>query len=211
MKFFATCPKGLEPVLFDELQALNVEAPKQTLAGVYFSGGLEAAYRTCLWSRVANRVLFELHRCPAETAEALYRGVQEVKWLEHMRPEGTLIIDFTGQSEGINHSRFGSQKVKDAIVDQIRDETGRRPSVDRLKPDLRVNVHLQRGEATIAVDISGDSLHRRGYRLQSGAAPMKENLAAALLYRCGWPEKAAQGQALLDPMCGSGTLLIEGV
>lgn len=210
MKFFATCPKGLEPVLFDELQALNVETPKQTLAGVYFSGGLEAAYRACLWSRVANRVLFELHRCPAGTAEALYQGVQELKWLEHMRPEGTLLIDFTGQSEGINHSRFGAQKVKDAIVDQIRDETGRRPSVDRQKPDLRVNVHLQRGEATIAVDISGDSLHRRGYRLQSGAAPMKENLAAALLYRCGWPEKARQGQALLDPMCGSGTLLIEG-
>ncbi|WP_428033617.1 bifunctional 23S rRNA (guanine(2069)-N(7))-methyltransferase RlmK/23S rRNA (guanine(2445)-N(2))-methyltransferase RlmL [Amphritea sp.] len=211
MKFFATCPKGLEPVLFDELQALNVEAPKQTLAGVYFSGGLQAAYRACLWSRVANRILLELHRCPAETADALYRGVQQIKWLEHMRPEGTLTIDFTGQSEGINHSRFGAQKVKDAIVDQIRDETGRRPSVDRMKPDLRVNVHLQRGEATIAVDISGDSLHRRGYRLQSGSAPMKENLAAALLYRCGWPEKAAEGQALLDPMCGSGTLLIEGV
>lgn len=211
MKFFATCPKGLEPVLFDELQALNVEAPKQTLAGVYFSGGLEAAYRACLWSRVANRILLELHRCPAETADELYRGVQQIKWLEHMRPEGTLTIDFTGQSEGINHSRFGAQKVKDAIVDQIRDETGRRPSVERMKPDLRVNVHLQRGEATIAVDISGDSLHRRGYRLQSGSAPMKENLAAALLYRCGWPEKAAEGQALLDPMCGSGTLLIEGV
>jgi len=210
MKFFATCPKGLEPVLFDELQALNVEAPKQTLAGVYFSGGLEAAYRACLWSRVANRILLELHRCPAETADQLYQGVQQLKWLEHMRPEGTLTIDFTGQSEGINHSRFGAQKVKDAIVDQIRDETGRRPSVERLKPDLRVNVHLQRGEATIAVDLSGDSLHRRGYRLQSGSAPMKENLAAALLYRCGWPEKAAQGQALLDPMCGSGTLLIEG-
>ncbi|WP_296058142.1 bifunctional 23S rRNA (guanine(2069)-N(7))-methyltransferase RlmK/23S rRNA (guanine(2445)-N(2))-methyltransferase RlmL [uncultured Amphritea sp.] len=210
MKFFATCPKGLEPVLFDELQALNVEAPKQTLAGVYFSGGLEAAYRACLWSRVANRILLELHRCPAETADQLYQGVQQVKWLEHMRPEGTLTIDFTGQSEGINHSRFGAQKVKDAIVDQIRDETGRRPSVERLKPDLRINVHLQRGEATIAVDISGDSLHRRGYRLQSGSAPMKENLAAALLYRCGWPEKAAEGQALLDPMCGSGTLLIEG-
>jgi len=211
MKFFATCPKGLEPVLFDELQALNVDAPKQTLAGVYFSGGLEAAYRACLWSRVANRILLELHRCPAETADQLYQGVQQLKWLEHMRPEGTLTIDFTGQSEGINHSRFGAQKVKDAIVDQIRDETGRRPSVDRMKPDLRVNVHLQRGEATIAVDISGDSLHRRGYRLQSGSAPMKENLAAALLYRCGWPEKASEGQALLDPMCGSGTLLIEGV
>lgn len=210
MKFFATCPKGLEPVLFDELQALNVETPKQTLAGVYFSGGLEAAYRACLWSRVANRVLLELKRCPAETADELYRGVQEVSWLEHMRPEGTLLIDFTGQSEGINHSRFGAQKVKDAIVDQIRDETGRRPSVERQKPDLRVNVHLQRGEATIAIDMSGDSLHRRGYRLEAGKAPMKENLAAALLYRCGWPAKAAEGQALLDPMCGSGTLLVEG-
>ena len=209
MKFFATCPKGLEPVLFDELQALGVEQAKQTLAGVNFGGGIEAAYRACLWSRVANRVLLELVRVPGETAEQLYQGVQQIKWLEHMRPGGTLTIDFTGQSEGIKHSRFGAQKTKDAIVDQIRAETGRRPSVDRQKPDLRVNVHLNRGEATISIDLSGDSLHRRGYRLASGKAPMKENLAAALLYRCGWPEKAEQGQALLDPMCGSGTLLIE--
>ncbi|RRD00561.1 bifunctional 23S rRNA (guanine(2069)-N(7))-methyltransferase RlmK/23S rRNA (guanine(2445)-N(2))-methyltransferase RlmL [Amphritea balenae] len=211
MKFFATCPKGLEPVLFDELQALNVEQPKQTLAGVYFGGGLEAAYRVCLWSRVANRVLLEFHRGPGETAEQLYQSVQEVRWLDHMRPAGTLTIDFTGQSEGINHSRFGAQKVKDAIVDQIRDETGRRPSVERLRPDLRINVHLQRGEASIAIDLSGDSLHRRGYRLKAGMAPMKENLAAALLYRCGWPDKAAREEAILDPMCGSGTLLIEAV
>ncbi|WP_432473069.1 bifunctional 23S rRNA (guanine(2069)-N(7))-methyltransferase RlmK/23S rRNA (guanine(2445)-N(2))-methyltransferase RlmL [Amphritea sp. HPY] len=209
MKFFATCPKGLEPVLFDELQQLGVEQPKQTLAGVYFSGGLEAAYRACLWSRVANRVLFELHRCPAETADQLYQGVREVQWLEHLRASGTLTIDFTGESEGINHSRFGAQKTKDAIVDQIREETGRRPSVDRARPDLRINVHLNRGEATIALDLSGDSLHRRGYRLKAGSAPMKENLAAALLYRCRWPELAQQGQAFVDPMCGSGTLLVE--
>lgn len=209
MKFFATCPKGLEPVLFEELQQLDVEQPKQTLAGVYFSGGLEAAYRACLWSRVANRILLELHTGPAETAEQLYQAVREIKWLDHVRASGTLTIDFSGQSEGVKHSQFGAQKTKDAIVDQIREETGRRPSVDRVRPDLRVNVHLSRGVATIALDLSGDSLHRRGYRLKAGKAPMKENLAAALLYRCRWPELAQQGQAFVDPMCGSGTLLVE--
>ena len=209
MKFFATCPKGLEPVLFDELQALDVEQPKQTLAGVYFSGGLEAAYKACLWSRVANRILLELERVPGEDADQLYKGIRTIDWLSHMRPGGTLTIDFTGSSKGIKHSRFGAQKVKDAIVYQIREQTGRRPSVDRQRPDLRVNVHLHRGEATVAIDLSGDSLHRRGYRLQAGKAPMKENLAAALLYRCHWPEKAAEGQALVDPMCGSGTVLVE--
>ncbi len=209
MKFFATCPKGLEPVLFDELQSLAVEQPKQTLAGVYFAGGLEAAYKVCLWSRVANRVLMVLHQTAGETAEQLYQGVREVSWLEHLRSTGTLTVDFSGESEGINHSRFGAQKVKDAIVDQIREATGSRPSVDRVRPDLRVNVHLSRGLATVSIDLSGDSLHRRGYRLKAGKAPMKENLAAALLYRCRWPELAAQGQAFLDPMCGSGTLLVE--
>ncbi|MEH6579355.1 MAG: bifunctional 23S rRNA (guanine(2069)-N(7))-methyltransferase RlmK/23S rRNA (guanine(2445)-N(2))-methyltransferase RlmL [Amphritea sp.] len=209
MKFFATCPKGLEPVLFDELLALEVEQPKQTLAGVYFAGGLEAAYKVCLWSRVANRVLMVLHQAAGETAELLYQGVQEVNWLEHLRSSGTLLVDFSGESEGINHSRFGAQKVKDAIVDQIREATGTRPSVDRVRPDLRVNVHLSRAQATISIDLSGDSLHRRGYRLKAGKAPMKENLAAALLYRCRWPELAAQGQSFIDPMCGSGTLLVE--
>ena len=210
MNFFATCPKGLEPVLFNELESLGVTECRQTLAGVSFAGELAEAYRVCLWSRVANRVLLVLHEADeVETADDLYQAVRAVGWLDHLRASGTLTVDFSGQSQAISHSRFGSQKVKDAIVDQIREETGRRPSVDRLRPDLRVNVRLNRGKLRICLDLSGDSLHRRGYRLQAGKAPMKENLAAALLYRSQWQDFFSQGQGLIDPMCGSGTLLIE--
>ena len=124
---------------------------------------------------------------------------------------GTLLIDFTGQSEAINNTHFGALKVKDAIVDQIRDLTGSRPSVAKVAPDLRINVRMHHGKLVISLDLSGDSLHRRSYRLKAGEAPMKENLAAAVLIRSGWPARCKEQSEpmLLDPMCGSGTLLIE--
>ncbi|MGB0466563.1 MAG: bifunctional 23S rRNA (guanine(2069)-N(7))-methyltransferase RlmK/23S rRNA (guanine(2445)-N(2))-methyltransferase RlmL [Pontibacterium sp.] len=209
MNFFLTCPKGVELLLEEELKQLGISETRQTVAGVYFQGELEAAYRACLWSRLANRVLLPLNSFESETAEQLYDGVQEVTWLDHLRPEGSLAIDFNGRTEGINNTQFGAQKTKDAIVDQIRAQTGRRPSVERQTPDIRINVHLNRGRATVSLDLSGDSLHRRAYRLRAGAAPLKENLAAALLLRCGWPEVATERPLLVDPMCGSGTLLIE--
>ena len=210
MNFFVTCPKGLEPVLFDELTALGINDCRQTMAGVSFTAELQDGYRVCLWSRVANRVLLVLQDADGvESADDLYQAVRGVEWLEHLRASGTLSVDFSGQSRAITHSRFGAQKVKDAIVDQIREATGRRPSVDRSRPDLRVNARLHRGKLRICLDLSGDSLHRRGYRLQAGKAPMKENLAAALLYRSQWPDFCQRDEALIDPMCGSGTLLIE--
>lgn len=150
-----------------------------------------------------------LHEAEAETADDLYREVQQVDWLQHMRSEGTLLIDFSGQTREINNTHFGALKVKDAIVDQIRDTTGARPSIDKVAPDLRINVRMHRGKLTVALDLSGDSLHRRAYRLQAGEAPMKENLAAAVLIRAGWPQQMQENGVLLDPMCGSGTLLIE--
>ncbi|MDI3323491.1 bifunctional 23S rRNA (guanine(2069)-N(7))-methyltransferase RlmK/23S rRNA (guanine(2445)-N(2))-methyltransferase RlmL [Pontibacterium granulatum] len=211
MNFFLTCPKGVELLLEEELHGLGIQETRQTVAGVYFQGELEDAYRVCLWSRLANRVLMNLHQFEAESADQLYAGVQQINWLEHMRPEGSLAIDFTGRTEGINNTRFGAQKTKDAIVDQIRAQTGRRPAVERQTPDIRINVHLQRGVATLSLDLSGDSLHRRAYRLRSGEAPLKENLASALLIRCGWPNAAESTPVLVDPMCGSGTLLIEAV
>jgi 23S rRNA (guanine2445-N2)-methyltransferase / 23S rRNA (guanine2069-N7)-methyltransferase len=211
MKFFVTCPKGLEQLLAQELVELGAQAPAQTVAGVQAEGELELAYRICLWSRLANRVLLPLVEGDVPDADALYRLVQQVEWLDHLRPSGTLTVDFNGRSEAINNTHFGALKVKDAIVDQIRAATGKRPSVERVQPDLRINVHLARGRATVSIDLSGDSLHRRGYRREAGAAPLKENLAAGVLMRAGWPQLAGEMETVLDPMCGSGTLLTEAV
>lgn len=209
-KFFATCPKGIEPLLAEELQALGARAVRPTRAGVAFAGPLGAAYRACLWSRLASRVLLPLKRFPAPTPEALYEGVQSVAWQDHLAPDGTLAVDFTTAQSAIAHSHFGALKVKDAIVDQLRAQHGVRPSVDTERPQLRVNLYLHRDEATLSLDLSGESLHRRGYRGEGGAAPLKENLAAAILLRARWPAIAAQGGALIDLLCGSGTLPIEG-
>lgn len=209
MKLFLTCPKGLELLLEEELHQLGIEDTKQTVAGVQCHGELEDAYRICLWSRLANRVLVPVYEGDAETTEELYEAVQQVHWLDHMRSEGSLLIDFSGQTRAINNTHFGALKVKDAIVDQIRDLTGARPNIDKVAPDLRINVRMHRGKVTVAIDLSGDSLHRRFYRLKAGKAPMKENLAAAVLTRSGWPKRIEDYDLLLDPMCGSGTLLIE--
>ncbi|MFW1676171.1 bifunctional 23S rRNA (guanine(2069)-N(7))-methyltransferase RlmK/23S rRNA (guanine(2445)-N(2))-methyltransferase RlmL [Pontibacter sp. JAM-7] len=206
---FVTCPKGLELLLQEELAQLGLTDLRQTVAGVQGSGSLEEAYRVCLWSRLGNRVLMPLHECAAQTADELYSGVQDVSWLDHINSSGSLLIDFNGRSEGITNTHFGALKVKDAIVDQIRMQTGSRPEIAKVNPDLRINVYLHRGRARISLDLSGESLHRRAYRLQSGEAPLKENLAAAVLIRAGWPELMQAHKPLLDPMCGSGTLLIE--
>jgi len=207
--FFATCPKNLEGLLEQELISLGAKETKQTVAGVKFIGDIVLAYRACLWSRLANRILLELAVFNAENADALYHGIRSIKWLDHLRPDGSLVIDFAGISPALNNSHFGALKVKDAIIDQIRESTDKRPDVDKDNPDLRVNVYLYREVATVSVDLSGDSLHRRGYRTCSGAAPLKENLAAAILYRSNWPEFAKAGKPFFDPMCGSGTILIE--
>lgn len=206
---FATAPKGLELLLVEELRALGATMPAEKLAGVTFSGDISLAYKACLWSRLANRILLNLGQFPASTPEALYAGVQAVDWCEHIRSDGTLAVHFVSSQSEITHTLFGAQKVKDAIVDQLREKTGTRPGVERERPDVSVYVYLYRNTAHISIDLSGESLHKRGYRLASGAAPLKENLAAAILLRAGWPEIAKQGGSLMDPMCGSGTLLIE--
>lgn len=208
--FFATCPKNLEGLLEEELISLGARNTKQTVAGVSFVGELSVAYRACLWSRLANRVLLPLANFNVESAEDLYEGVCDIKWLDHLQqPTDSLAVDFAGLSSAIQHSHFGALKVKDAIVDQIRERTGDRPNIDKENPDIRINVYLYNDIATVSIDLSGDSLHRRGYRRSPGAAPLKENLAAAILYRSGWTKYAEQEKPLLDPMCGSGTILIE--
>ena len=137
--------------------------------------------------------------------------MRTIDWAEHLAADGTLAVDYVAVDSGLTHTRYGAQKVKDAIVDQFRDATGERPSVDLKRPDLRINVFVQRGEATVSLDLSGDSLHRRGYRTpgEQVTAPLKETLAAAILLRAGWPAIAAAGGSVVDPLCGSGTLPIE--
>ena len=208
--FFATTPKGLELLLVDELRSLGITTAREKLAGVEFSGDITAAYKACLWSRLANRILLQLAKVSASSPEELYAGVQTIDWNQHLDPEGTLTVNFATTQSHITHTLFGAQKVKDAIVDQFRDKFSVRPSVERDQPDVGINVYLYRDLATISIDLSGESLHKRGYRLSTGAAPLKENLAAAILIRAGWPAIYKAGGMLLDPMCGSGTLLIEG-
>ncbi|USR41276.1 bifunctional 23S rRNA (guanine(2069)-N(7))-methyltransferase RlmK/23S rRNA (guanine(2445)-N(2))-methyltransferase RlmL [Ectopseudomonas hydrolytica] len=204
-----TCPKGLEGLLLEEARALGLEEAREQTAAVRGQAELEVAYRLCLWSRLANRVLLVLSRFSMNNAEELYEGVKAVDWRDHLEPAGSLAVEFSGHGSGIDNSHFGALKVKDAIVDRLRTAGGERPSIDKINPDLRVHLRLDRGEAVLSLDLSGHSLHQRGYRLQQGAAPLKENLAAAVLIRAGWPRIAAEGGALADPMCGVGTFLIE--
>ena len=206
--FFATCPKGLEYLLRDELAALGAEA-REALAGVRFEGDMACGYRACLESRLASRILMLLAEFDVADADALYVGTRTIDWSEHLAPDATLAIDATGSSGAVTHSGFAAQKVKDAIVDQCRERFDARPTIQPERPDVRLNLRLHKGRATLSLDLSGEPLHRRGWRREQGEAPLKENLACAMLLRARWPEIYAQGGALVDPMCGSGTLLIE--
>ncbi|MBF0279107.1 MAG: bifunctional 23S rRNA (guanine(2069)-N(7))-methyltransferase RlmK/23S rRNA (guanine(2445)-N(2))-methyltransferase RlmL [SAR324 cluster bacterium] len=209
LPFFATVPKNMESFLVEELESLGAQEVKETRAGASFSGSWELAYRVCLWSRIANRVLFPFARFSAETPEELYEGIRAIRWEDHVKNSGTLAVDFHSSRSAIKHTKYGALKVKDGIVDYFRDKTGVRPSVEFKTPDLRVNIFLMNDEARVCIDLSGESLHRRGYRIDGAHAPLKENLAAAILIKSGWREIAQEGGGLLDPMCGSGTLPIE--
>jgi len=208
-ELFLTCPKGLEGLLAEEATALGLEETREHTSAIRGSASMETAYRLCLWSRLANRVLLVLKRFPMKNADDLYDGVLDIDWQDHLQADGSLAVEFSGHGSGIDNTHFGALKVKDAIVDKLRTTDGLRPSVDKLNPDLRIHLRLDRGEAILSLDLSGHSLHQRGYRLQQGAAPLKENLAAAILIRAGWPRIAAEGGALADPMCGVGTFLVE--
>jgi 23S rRNA (guanine2445-N2)-methyltransferase / 23S rRNA (guanine2069-N7)-methyltransferase len=210
-QLFATTPKAMEGILAAEIEALGGENVQQKLAGVAFKGDLAMAYKACLWSRTANRILLLLGSFEVHSQQDLYDGVKRINWFEHMQPEDSLAVSFSSKNNpAINNTHFGAQKVKDAIVDQMRAKFNKRPSVDTDRPSLRINVYLHNETAQLSLDLSGESLHKRGYRDVSIAAPIKENLAAAILLRVGWPKIAAEGGSLLDPMCGSGTMLLEG-
>ncbi len=209
-QLFATTPKALEGILAAEIEALGGQQVQQKMAGVLFSGDLEMAYRACLWLRTANRVFLLLSTFPVKSQQDLYDGVKKINWFEHLKPDDSLAVSFSAKNSiAINNTHFGALKVKDAIVDQMRAKFDKRPNIDTDRPSIRVNVYLHNDMAQLSLDLSGESLHKRGMREVSIAAPIKENLAAAILLRSGWPKIAAAGGSLLDPMCGSATLLLE--
>ncbi|MDI9239292.1 bifunctional 23S rRNA (guanine(2069)-N(7))-methyltransferase RlmK/23S rRNA (guanine(2445)-N(2))-methyltransferase RlmL [Lysobacter sp. LF1] len=210
MKFFASCGKGLEYLLADELMALGCTRATAAIAGVNVEGTLQDAQRAVLWSRLASRVLWPITEFDCPDEHALYAGVAAVAWPEHLAQGHTLAVDAHVSGEAITHARYAAQRVKDAVVDVMRAQTGTRPDVDVEHPDLRLSFVLRKGRAVLSIDLSGGPMHRRGWRTKQGEAPLKENLAAAVLMRGQWAKRYAEGGALLDPMCGSGTLLIEG-
>lgn len=208
-RLFVTAPRYAESALAEELRELGAPKVGEFAAGVRLDGDLELAYRICLWSRVASRVLLHVADVDAADGDALYRSVGEIDWSAHLGADRTFAVDCTSRNAAIGHSHFASLRVKDAIVDAFRRGGGRRPNVDVERPDVQLRLHLDGDVGRLYLDLAGESLHRRGYRGDGGAAPLKENLAAAVLRRARWPQALADGLGLLDPMCGSGTLLIE--
>ena len=207
-QYLATCPAGVGVYLAQELEQLGAASVVERPSGVTFEGALGLAYRVCLWSRLANRVILQFEGVKADTADGLYEAAMSIDWLQHLAPGRSLAVDFSGRSSDIRNEQFGARRVKDAIVDQCRQRGVERPSVDLREPDVRIHARLHRGQFSLGVDLSGESLHRRGYRLDGGLAPLKENIAAAALWAAEWPAMSEAGQALIDPMCGSSTLLL---
>jgi 23S rRNA G2445 N2-methylase RlmL len=203
--FFVTCAPGIEPLLHGELRALRLAKLERQVGGARFEGTIEDAWRVNLWSRVGVRVLLRLTRFDAATGDALHAGASAVDWSRFVRPDGTIRVDAQSSESALDHTHFVEQRVKDAVADSFRAQHGVRPSVDLDDPELSIHVHLSRDRCTLSADTSGDSLHKRGWRRFQGRAPLAETLAAAVVLQSGWDRRAP----LLDPFCGSGTILVE--
>jgi 23S rRNA (guanine2445-N2)-methyltransferase / 23S rRNA (guanine2069-N7)-methyltransferase len=205
----ASAPRGFTDLLARELSTLGALQVREQPGGVAFTGSLETAYAACLWSRIANRVFLEFAQFPAVDAAEFYAAVRGIEWTAHLGPGATLACDFTGRHPAITHTHFGALKLKDGIVDALREASGTRPDISPERPDVRVHAHANGTAMTLSIDLSGESLHRRGYRGAAGEAPLKENVAAGVVLRAGWAELAAQGAPFADPLTGSGTFCIE--
>ncbi len=207
LEFFASAIPKTDRALTEEMRELQFQSIRPNSSGVLFRGGWEDGWRACLESRIAQRIQLILHRFPAPTQEALYEGVQAVDWTPFITPAQTISVSAVCIASSINHSGFAALKTKDAVVDQIRskDAQQQRPSVSKTDADVRIFLYLVNDKATVYLDMSGDGLHRRGYRQETGEAPLRETLAAAMLRMSGWDRKTP----FLDPMCGSGTIAIE--
>lgn len=208
LEFLVTTSLGVETVLVDEITKHCQDVKTRHRPGqVLFEGELEHAYRICLWSRLANRVLLKLGEREVKEAQDVYALTSAIHWSQHFEVDNTFVIDFVGTNKAIKNTQFGALKIKDAIADQFSDLFGKRPSVDREQPDIRIQGRLKRNVLTLYLDLSGHSLHIRGYRDKTGEAPVKEHVAAAMLMRSGWADN--MDKPLFDPMCGSGTVAIE--
>jgi len=208
-QFLALTSFGIEILLAEELKNLNAQQVVQKPEGVYFTATLADAYKICLYCRLSTRILLKVAEGDAENKEQLFATASTVNWSEQFSSDRTFAIDFVGTSDEIRNTQFGALTVKDALVDHFRDQGMARPSVDKGAPDISFQARLLRQKVTIYLDFSGRSLFKRGYREHSGAAPLKEHLAAAIIKRSGWLEDTTK--PLVDPMCGSGTILIEAI
>ena len=205
MRFFATAAKGTEPLVTKELAAIGAQNVRSTPGGVHFGGDMETLYRANLWLRTANRVLMPIAEFACPTPEALYENARNVRWRDWMTVDTTFAIDCNCRDSQISHSHYAALKIKDAIVDRFRESTGRRPNVDRHRPALQINAHIAKDHCILNLDTSGDRLHLRGYRQQATEAPLRETLAAAIVGLVEWDNEGM----FIDPMCGSGTIVIE--
>lgn len=204
-RFFSPCPRGLEAALVEELMTLGASGATATEGGVAFAGDLALAMHVNLESRLASRVLWRVGGGPVKDEHALYALVQAIDWKRHFTAKRTLRVDVTATRSPLPSLEFATLRVKDAVCDRFRADTGVRPSVDKRLPDVRVQVYLEATNATVYLDTSGEPLFKRGYRRDTDEAPLRENLAAGLVVLTGWKP----GDTFLDPMCGSGTIAIE--
>jgi len=205
--YFATCARGLEPILANELESLGAANVDTGRGGVNFSGDHAVLYKANLWLRTAVRVLQPILECNVFSTDELYDAVRTIRWDEFMTVDHTLAVDCNVRDSAITHSQYAARRVKDAICDQFRDRTGLRPSVDAERPAIGLNLHISRNRMILSLDSSWDSLHKRGYRPIQTRAPLNEALAAGLLMHLGYDGS----EPLADWMCGSGTFLIEGL
>ena len=203
--FFAPCPRGLEGVLAGELRELGITEPAPVPGGVAFTGARDCVYRVNLWSRIASRVMLRVADGIYRAEEDIYQLARAVKWEDHFAPVQTLRVDLVATRSPLKSLKFTTLRVKDAVCDRLRELSGIRPSIDKIAPDVRVHVYVDASRVMLYLDTSGESLFKRGYRSDKVEAPIRENLAAGILRLTGW----TPAQPLYDPMCGSGTFLIE--
>lgn len=205
LTLFASTAKGLEELLKHELESLGATSCKIIQGGVYFQANMEQMYYCLMWSRLASRILLPIKEFAVHSDMDLYLGVNTIDWPALFNVNRSFVVSFSGTNDEIRNSQYGALRVKDAIVDVFMRRTQQRPTIDKRQPDLRIAVYLNKSNAILSLDLSGDSLHLRGYRSATGKAPIKENLASAIIMRSGWLKTSP----MIDPMCGSGTLLIE--
>ena len=208
--FVANCGAGMEDLVLGEIQGFQGTGVEKFTGGVIWQAELESAYRVCLWSRFASRVFLEICSFIVRDADDLYKATTKVKWTEHLSEKMSFAVSATFAPKTVlSHSHYSALRIKDGIVDSFRSQGLTRPNVVKEHPDLNIHLYHQDDQATLYIDLSGESLHRRGYRGSTGIAPLKENLAAALVALSGWTKEVSSSDTFIDPMCGSATLLIE--